>query len=183
MDGPSPDEAGFLTWLAIRSRPLRRKAYLLTGSWHRADDLLQETLVATYATWPRVASMADPDAYVNRIMVNKLLDERRRPWRRERAVPTLPDGVDEAAGRAYDAIEGQDSPLSRALATLPAAQRAVLVLRYTDDLSVPEIARHLDLREGTVKSRLSRGTETLRRLLEPARRPEPTPPAGQSRTR
>lgn len=166
VEGPSADEAGFRQWVAVRSTPLRRKAYLLSGSWHTADDLVQDTLIAVYASWPRIAKARNIDAYVNRILVNKYVDDRRRPWRRERPVTDVPDSTDAGAATAFDAIEGQDSPLRRALATLPVSQRAVLVLRYTDDLTVEEIAHLLDLPSGTVKSRLSRGTEAIRRGLE-----------------
>lgn len=165
-DGPTPDEAGFRQWVAFRSTALRRKAYLLSGSWHTADDLVQDTLIAVYAGWPRIAKAHNIDAYVNRILVNKYVDARRRPWRRERPVTDVPDSADAGATTASDKIEGHDSPLVRALATLPASQRSVLVLRYTDDLTVEEIAHLLDLPRGTVKSRLSRGTEAIRRELE-----------------
>jgi RNA polymerase sigma-70 factor (sigma-E family) len=165
-EGPTPDEAGFRHWVAVRSTPLRRKAYLLSGSWHTADDLVQDTLIAVYAGWPRIAKARNIDAYVNRILVNKYVDDRRRPWRRERPVTDVPDTTDTGAATAFDTIEGHDSPLGRALATLPVSQRAVLMLRYTDDLTVEEIASLLDLPSGTVKSRLSRGTEAIRRELE-----------------
>jgi RNA polymerase sigma-70 factor (sigma-E family) len=165
-EGPTADEAGFRRWVAVRSTPLRRKAYLLCGNWHTADDLLQETLIAVYASWPRVASSRNIDAYVNRILVNKYVDDRRRPWRRERPVDELPDTADERASSAFVEVEGRDSPLARALAALPVTQRSVLVLRHTDDLSVEEIAHQLDLPAGTVKSRLSRGSEAIRNDLE-----------------
>jgi RNA polymerase sigma-70 factor (sigma-E family) len=167
-DSPTPDDAGFRQWVAVRSTVLRRKAYLLSGSWHSADDLVQDTLIAVYASWPRIAKARNIDAYVNRILVNKYLDDRRRPWRRERPVTDVPDNSDERAAAAFEVIEGHDSPLGRALGTLPVAQRAVLVLRYTDDLTVEEIASVLDLPSGTVKSRLSRGTEAIRRELDRA---------------
>lgn len=170
-DGPSPDDAGFRQWVALRSTTLRRKAYLLSGSWHAADDLVQETLIATYAAWPRVAKARSVDAYVSRILVNKYIDDQRRPWRRERSVDAVPDAADSSSGAAFNAIEDRDSPLSRALAALPAAQRAVLVLRYTEDLAVEEIAHLLDLPQGTVKSRLSRGSEAIRAELEGNRLP------------
>jgi RNA polymerase sigma-70 factor (sigma-E family) len=166
LDGPTADEAGFRQWVAVRSSTLRRKAYLLSGSWHTADDLVQDTLIAVYAGWPRIAKARNIDAYVNRILVNKYVDDRRRPWRRERPVTDLPESTDAGAATAFDEVEGLDSPLGRALAALPVGQRAVLVLRYTDDLSVEEIAHLLDLPSGTVKSRLSRGTEALRRELD-----------------
>ena len=71
LDEPTADEAGFRRWVAVRSTRLRRKAYLLSGSWHTADDLVQDTLIAVYAGWPRIAKTRNIDAYVNPILVNR----------------------------------------------------------------------------------------------------------------
>ena len=166
VDAITPDEAGFRQWVAGRSTALRRKAYLLSGSWHTADDLVQVTLIATYAAWPRIVKARDIEAYVNRILVNKYVDNQRRPWRRERSVGAVPEPVDSFSRDAFDAVEDRDSPLAQALGALPAGQRAVLVLRYTEDLTVEAIADELDLPQGTVKSRLSRGSEAIRSELE-----------------
>lgn len=163
---PAPDEAGFREWMAVRSAALRRKAYLLSGDWHSADDLVQDTLISMYAGWSRIARGRNVDAYANRVLVHKHLDQRRRPWRRERLGWSVPDVPDEGSQRAFGEIESRDDALASALGELPAGQRAVLVLRYTDDLTVDEIGRLLDLPSGTVKSRLSRGTESVRRDLE-----------------
>jgi RNA polymerase sigma-70 factor (sigma-E family) len=164
--GPTPDEAGFRLWVAVRSRGLRRKAYLLCGDWHAADDLVQEALITIYTSWPRVARGSNIDAYVSRVLVHKFIDDKRRPWRRQVVTPTLPESSDPRAAAALEHVERQDGPLARALSTLPAQQRAVIVLRYTDDLTIDEIARVLDLPSGTVKSRLSRGVDALRAQLE-----------------
>ena len=164
-DRPSPDEDGFRAWVAVRLPGLRRKGYLLAGDWHRADDLVQDTLVAMYAVWPRIARGGNLDGYASRVLVHKHIDERRRPWRRERSVDAVPDTADPGSSRAFDAVDDTDHDLVAALATLPASQRAVLVLRFTDDLALDEIARLLDLPLGTVKSRLSRGSDALRAEL------------------
>lgn len=153
--------------MALRSRGLRRKAYLLCGDWHAADDLVQDTLIAVYTSWPRVARGSNIDAYVSRVLVHKFIDDKRRPWRRTVVTTDVPDRSDSHAAAALDHVERRDGPLARALFTLPAQQRAVIVLRYTDDLTVDEIARVLDLPSGTVKSRLSRGVDALRAQLEP----------------
>lgn len=166
MDAPTPDDAGFHRWLAVRAPALRRRAYLLAGSWHAADDLLQDTLVAAYANWPRIARTRDIDSYLNRVLVNKFIDGRRRPWRREHPVDDLPDGTDRSAADALDAVERSDSALAQALARLPSLQRAVVVLRFDHDLSIEQIADVLNISSGTVKSRLSRATATLRERLE-----------------
>lgn len=164
----TPDEAGFRGWMTVRAPGLRRKAYFLCGNWHTADDLTQEVLVAVYSRWSRLAGSGNVDAYANRVLVGKHVDVLRRPWRRETAVREPFDAVDDAATAAFDAVESRDAPLLRALAALPAPQRAVVVLRFVDDLSVDEIARVLDVPSGTVKSRLSRALVTLRTSLGPA---------------
>jgi len=152
--------------MIARSSTLRRKAFLLCGDWSSADDLVQDVLVAMYPRWSRVARGGRVDAYANRVLVGKLVDTRRRPWRRERSFGTVPDSVDPTSDRAFAAVDERDGPLVSALAALPAGQRAVLVLRFTDDLSVEEIAQVMGIPPGTVKSRLSRGTDAVRSHLE-----------------
>jgi len=181
-DGPVPDEAGFREWMLVRSSALRRTAYLLCGDWAAADDLVQDVLVAMYPRWSRIVRGGHVDAYANRVLVGKHVDARRRPWRRERPVERVPDSLDAGSERAIAAVDEHDGPLITALAALPAGQRAVLVLRFTDDLSVEEIARVMGIPAGTVKSRLSRGTETLRAQLDaagdrgtPTAAPDPAP--------
>jgi RNA polymerase sigma-70 factor (sigma-E family) len=164
--GPAPDDAGFREWIVIRVAALRRKAFLLCGDWSAADDLVQEVLVAMYPRWPRIVRGGHVDAYANRVLVGKHVDARRRPWRRERPVDEVPDSIDSGSERAIAAVDERDGPLMAGLAALPARQRAVLVLRFTDDLSIEEIARVMGIPEGTVKSRLSRGTEALRAHLD-----------------
>jgi RNA polymerase sigma-70 factor (sigma-E family) len=165
-DGPVPDEAGFREWMLVRSSSLRRKAFLLCGDWSAADDLVQDVLVAMYPRWSRIVRGGHVDAYANRVLFGKHVDARRRPWRRERPVDRLPDLVDSTSERAIAAVEERDAPLMAALAALPAGQRAVLVLRFTDDLSIEEIAKVLSIPAGTVKSRLSRGTDAVRARLD-----------------
>jgi RNA polymerase sigma-70 factor (sigma-E family) len=164
--GPSPDEAGFREWVSLRAPGLRRKAYLLCGDWHAADDLVQDALITLYTTWPRVARGNNIDAYASRVLVHKFIDDKRRPWRRQHVTETVPECTDPRAREAFERVERRDGPLAAALATLPVQQRAVLVLRYIDDLAVDDIARVLDLPAGTVKSRLSRGIDALRTQLE-----------------
>jgi RNA polymerase sigma-70 factor (sigma-E family) len=133
-------------------------AFLLCGDWDRADDLVQETLVRLHRRWASIA-IAGADAYARRVLLNVTIDERRRPWRREIATEVLPEvvGIDpEPAGVHL---------LSAALRALPPRQRAVLVLRFFDDLSVEQTAAALDCSTGTVKSQTARGLARLRRLL------------------
>ncbi len=164
-EGPSPDDAGFREWMLARASVLRRKAFLLCGDWAAADDLVQDVLVTMYPRWSRVARGGHVDAYANRVLFGKHVDARRRPWRRERPMNAVPDLADPTSERALAAVDERDGPLVAALAALPADQRAVVVLRFTDDLTVDGIAEVLGIPAGTVKSRLSRGTESLRSHL------------------
>lgn len=150
------DEA-FSAFVTDRSRHLLQAAYLLTGDQHRAEDLLQTALTRCYLRWDAIEG-TDPEGYVRRTMVNAHIDWwRRKPWRE---VPTealpetaLPDSTQDQAVR--DAVLG-------ALATLSRRQRAVVVLRYYEDLSEAEIARVLGCSAGTVKSAASRAMAKLR---------------------
>jgi len=181
---PAPDDAGFREWVLVRATTLRRKAFLLCGDWAAADDLVQDVLVAMYPRWSRIVRGGHVDAYANRVLVGKHVDARRRPWRRERSYGTLPDSVDATSEVALAAVEEHDGPLVTALAALPAGQRAVLVLRFTEDLSVEGIAQVMGIPAGTVKSRLSRGIETVRAHLDASGDPSPrTPPGDPATTR
>ena len=167
--------------MLVRASALRRKAFLLCGDWAAADDLVQDVLVAMYPRWARIVRGGHVDAYANRVLVGKHVDARRRPWRRERLMEGVPDSVDPTSERALAAVDERDGPLVAALAALPKGQRAVVVLRFTDDLSVEEIAQVMGIPAGTVKSRLSRGTESLRAHLDvsgdPVTRKAPVDPA------
>jgi RNA polymerase sigma-70 factor (sigma-E family) len=150
--------------MAVRAPGLRRKAYLLCGDWHAADDLAQEVLVTVYSRWSRVAT-GNVDAYANRVLFGKHVDALRRPWRRERSVAEHPDAVDSTAQQAFDVVDSRDAVLLGALRALTEDQRAVVVLRFVDDLTIDEIGHALDVPAGTVKSRLARALDTLRAVL------------------
>jgi RNA polymerase sigma-70 factor (sigma-E family) len=166
--GPAPDEAGFRAWMVVRGPALRRKAYLLCGDWSAADDLVQDVLVAMYQQWARIVRGGQVDACASRVLAGKHVDARRRPWRRERPLGRVPDAVDTVSERSFGEVDDREGPLRAGLASLPATQRVVLVLRFTDDLSVEQIAQVLGIPEGTVKSRLSRGTDAMRAHLAAA---------------
>lgn len=152
------DEARFWEYVVARAPALRRTAFLLCGDWHRAEDAVQSVLVGLYARPPR--SWDAVDGWVRTALLRKLVDESRRPWRRERFRDVLPD-------TSYVPPGPEDRmALLAALATLPLQQRAVVVLRFWDDLSVPDTAAALGISEGTVKSHCSRGLAALRLLLE-----------------
>ena len=162
---PAPDDAGFREWMIVRASTLRRKAFLLCGDWAAADDLVQDVLVAMYPRWSRIVRGGHVDAYANRVLVGSMSTH--GAVRGGGNDPdTVPDSVDSTSEGAISAVEERDGPLVAALAALPAGQRAVVVLRFTDDLSVEGIAQVLGIPAGTVKSRLSRGIETLRAHLD-----------------
>jgi RNA polymerase sigma-70 factor (sigma-E family) len=150
------DEA-FGVFVAARSRHLLQTAYLLTGDRHRAEDLLQTALTKAYLRWDRISS-DDPEGYVRRILANTQFDWWRRRSSREQPTDALPE---EARPDASAEVEVRDAVLT-ALAGLPKRQRAVVVLRYFEDLSEAEIAQTLGCSPGTVKSAASRAMAKLR---------------------
>lgn len=165
-------EESFRVWAQARVPVLRRRAYLLCGSWHTADDLVQDTLIKIYLRWGRVVDGPNPDAYATRVLLTRHLDDRRRPWRRERSSAEVPEAGDTAAAEALSEVENRDATLTAALRHVPLPQRVVLVLRFAEDLSVEQVAEVLGISAGTVRSRCSRGAERLRtelaRLGQPA---------------
>ena len=152
-------DADFTAYLQARQGRLLRTAYLLTGDQHQAEDLLQTSLAKLYLAWDRVHDRESVDAYIRRIMVNEHNSLWRRAWRR-REQPT--DAVPEtsATSPAYD--DGGSAALWAAVQTLPRKARAVLVLRYYEELTEAETAEVLGIAIGTVKSQTSRALVTLR---------------------
>lgn len=155
-------DARFAEYYSARGASMRATAYLLCGDWHLAEDLVQTAFTRLYLAWRRVTRHDVLDAYVRQTVVRAFLDERRRPWRRERA--TADTAINDAAVPP-DSTEDR-LILLRALARVPPRQRAVLVLRFWEDLSVEETAEVLGCSTGTVKSQSARGLQTLRGLLE-----------------
>jgi RNA polymerase sigma-70 factor (sigma-E family) len=156
-------DAEFGEFLDSRAMVMRRTAYLLCGGdWHRAEDLVQTTLTKIYVAWPRIRRDGSVDAYSRKIMVRAAIDESRKAYRRrESVVDELPETSSVPPVGVEDAVD-----VRRALAQLPAGQRAVVVLRYWEDLSVTETAHALGKSEGTIKSQAAKGLAALRRLLE-----------------
>jgi RNA polymerase sigma-70 factor (sigma-E family) len=139
-----------------------RVAVLLTGDWHAAEDLVQASLVKLYRAWPRLDTGTDPGAYLRRIIVNTHRSWWRARWRRETPSGALPDsayGDDLADRHALGALVRQ------ARASLPRQQRAVLVLRYCEDLPETEVAELLGCSPGSVKTHAHRGLRALRERL------------------
>ena len=156
------DEQGreaFRAYVAARSPALLRTAYLLTGSRADAEDLLQTTLAKTYLAWDRVLQRDALDGYVRRVMVNTQTSW----WRRRKVAEYATDDLPER-GSERDATEdlALHDALWAALATLPKRQRAMVVLRYYEDLSEAETAQVLGVSVGTVKSTTSRALAKLR---------------------
>ena len=156
-------DAEFGEFLDSRAVVMRRTAYLLCGGdWHRAEDLVQTTLTKIYVAWPRIRRDGSVDAYSRKIMVRAAIDESRKAYRRrESVVDELPETSAVPPVGVEDAVD-----VRRALAQLPAGQRAVVVLRYWEDLSVTETAHALGKSEGTIKSQAAKGLASLRRLLQ-----------------
>jgi RNA polymerase sigma-70 factor (sigma-E family) len=137
-----------------RMRELLRFAHVLTGDPHRAADLVQDALERTLISWHRVERKDDPEAYVRRAIVNRHISVWRRT-RRERLVAETPEG-------SYDEPRGRDDELWAALATLPPRQRAVVVLRFYEDLTEADTAAALGCTVGTVKSQTWKALARLR---------------------
>jgi RNA polymerase sigma-70 factor (sigma-E family) len=155
------DEADFKAFAAARMVQLRRTAYLICGDWHRADDAVQNVLVKLYVHWERIGGTERLDAYVRTMLIRAALEHRRRFWwQREISTGSPPDSVSAGSTQVEDRIV-----LVHALAAMPTRQRAVVVLRFWEDLDVAETAHILGCSEGTVKSQSSRGLARLRSLL------------------
>jgi RNA polymerase sigma-70 factor (sigma-E family) len=156
------DDADFTAFVAASSRRLLRSAYLITGDLGDAEDLLQTALERAYRRWPSIRRADVPEAYVRRIIVTSAINGSRR--RRVRSSP-----LDEALllGRPDPVLEGTAGRVALAalVRQLPAGQRAVLVLRYFDDLTEAETARVLGCTVGTVKSQHARAMARLRGLV------------------
>jgi RNA polymerase sigma-70 factor (sigma-E family) len=164
MGGRATEEldAEFVAFVEGRARHHLRAAALLTGDWHTAEDLVQTCLVNLYRAWPRLGPDVDLDAYLRRMLVNTNRSWWRARWRREAPVATVPDRAGEVDGPdAHD----RAATVRQALRALPARQRAVLVLRFYEDLPVAEVADLLGCSAGAVKTHTHRGIRKLRQLL------------------
>jgi len=153
---------GFAEYAGARQRHLRRSAYLLCGDWHLAEDLTQMALVNLCRSWGRAQQAVSLDAYAHTVLVNTFLRYKRRYQRQ----------VDRAA--AYSSgqpdVAPADSPelrlsLQAALLQLPPRARAVVVLRFWEDMSVEATADALGCSVGNVKSQTSRALARLREIV------------------
>lgn len=146
---------GFDAFVAARGDALWRSAWLLTGDHQLAEDLVQTALAKSWRAWSRVGADGF-EPYLRRVMFTTYAAWWRRKWRGEQPTAALP----ESAGRTVDADAKHD--LVAALATLPRGQRAVVVLRYFEDLTEQQTADVLGVSVGTVKSQASRALTALR---------------------
>lgn len=158
MDGSAEDD--FREFVRSRSPALLGTAYALTGDRGLAEDLLQSALLNTYRHWRRVRHYDHPDAYVRRVLANQHVSW----WRRRRVPESDAPPPDRAGPSAASSVEERDE-LWRALRRLPPRTRAVVVLRYWEDLAEAEVAAMLGCSVGTVKSHASRGLARLRVVL------------------
>jgi RNA polymerase sigma-70 factor (sigma-E family) len=151
------EPVAFQDFVLVRRRALLRTAWLLTGDWHAAEDLVQTALMRCYPHWRRIAS-DNPDAYVRKAIANVHASAWRRRWRGERPTADLPDRAD------IDEYSTADSRrlIVSALGRLPTRQRAVIVLRFYEDLTESDTAAALGCSLGTVKSQTSKALTALR---------------------
>jgi RNA polymerase sigma-70 factor (sigma-E family) len=155
-------DADFEAWMTARQSALLRTACLLTGDTHTAEDLVQTTLAKMYLAWDRIADREHVDAYARKTLVNEFRSLWRRPWRRrELTTEVLPE-----QGAPDVEYDGLSRALWEFVATLPPKQRAVIVLRYYEELTEAETAAALGISVGTVKSQASRALASLRRTVD-----------------
>jgi RNA polymerase sigma-70 factor (sigma-E family) len=157
------DRPDFDTWVAARGPALLRLAYTLTGNRSDAEDVVQDALSRVLPRWSRISSVDDVDAYVRRMVVNAHTSLWRKWRRRESPVEAISDGPTLEESK----VEPDDRRrIWLACQALPEAQRTAVVLRYYEQLEYAEIAALTGVREGSVRSRVSRGLAVLRAELE-----------------
>jgi len=152
-------ESEYVAYVTAKLSWLRNVAFLLCQDWHRADDLAQTAITRLFVHWRRARTADNLDAYARTVLVRAYLSERRSRWSRV----SLGDMPVERAAPEEDTVTR--IAVRRALATVPARQRATLVLRYYCDLSVEEVAATLGCATGTVKSQTAKGLAALRNAL------------------
>lgn len=157
MLGSDALRTSFEEYVAARRPALLRTAYLLTGNAHDAEDLIQTTLLKAVPHWHRIG--AAPEAYLRKVLAHEATSR----WRRRRWRETSTDAPPEDAQPAVDHAVRED--LRRALMSLAPRQRAVIVLRYYDDLTEVETAKALGVSVGTVKSQARDALARLRGIV------------------
>jgi RNA polymerase sigma-70 factor (sigma-E family) len=154
-----PDE--FEAFVRARTPALLRSAYLLTGDQHLAEDLVQSALVRTHRAWRRVHQLGNAEAYTRKAMYHLQISR----WRRRRPAESFTGATPQRSERAepdHAELTALRLSLRLALAQLPVKQRAVVVLRFFEDLSEAQAAEMLGVTVGTVKSQTARALARLR---------------------
>jgi RNA polymerase sigma-70 factor (sigma-E family) len=158
-DVPPVRDTAFAQFVLGREQALQRTAWLLTGDWALAEDLVQTALARSWPRWERIRR-EDPEIYVRRVMINTWLTWRRRRWRGELPFGAVPDS---AAPGDLAAETSVRLAVRAALAGLTDRQRAVLVLRVFDDMTETAVAEALGCAVGTVKSTAAQALARLRK--------------------
>jgi RNA polymerase sigma-70 factor (sigma-E family) len=156
----SDGEASFLDYVRAEMAALSRIAYLLTGDWHLAQDLVQETLLRVVGQWRRITAAGDPHAYVRRVMYHQHVSW----WRRSRLRTVLMANPPDRITPDHTDTSDVSVAVCAALAQLSPRQRAVLVLRFLEDRTEQQTADLLGCRIGTVKSHTREALSKLRRI-------------------
>ena len=152
-------DASFAEFATAAAPSLFRSAWLLTGDWHLAEDLVQDALARMYRMWGGIGRIDNPAAYAQTVLARQFLSFRRRRSNAERPSGDLPD----AASRGVDT--DLHVALVAALAELPKRDRAVVVLRYLADRSVEQVAADLGRSPSAIKIQSKRSLAKLRTAL------------------
>jgi RNA polymerase sigma-70 factor (sigma-E family) len=149
----------FIEFAEVTSPRLRRTAFLLCGDWHTAEDLVQTTLAKVFVSWRKIRRQDAAHAYAARTLVNTYLADKRLKRVAEVLTGRLPERPVESPPPELRIV------VLEALATLPPRGRAVVVLRYWEDMSVEQVAAVLGCSQGNVKSQSARALDKLRAVL------------------
>ena len=166
---PQESEREFDRFYEAVHRPLIGQAYLLTGDLQWAEDLVQETLVRAWQRWDRVGHLEDPHGWARRVLHNLAVSHMRRRAVRLRYAASEVRVSPEPSSSDVDLMSG--------LRKLPVNQRRALVLTAVAGLQVAEVAKEMNVREGTVRVWLSRGRAELAGVLDLTRTPRREPDA------
>jgi RNA polymerase sigma-70 factor (sigma-E family) len=153
----------YAVFVRARSHALLRSAYLLTGDQHLAEDLVQEALARTHRGWSRLHEAGNAEAYARRIMYHMQVSV----WRRRKVAEDLLGELPDRSDHSHEDAEAitRRMTVERALRSLSAKQRAVVVLRYFEDHTEAEAANTLGVSVSTVKTQTARALERLRKLV------------------
>lgn len=163
MGKPDDEATAAFTHFVRQARArLQQTAYLMCGDWQLADDLTQETLITLYRRWSEIDQDIGPTPYATRVLVHHVRRSAKRAWRSHEVMTTPPE-VTRDPPHGYE----ERVVILKALARLGPRQRAIVVLRYWEDMSVEQTAEAVGCTRGTVTSQSHRALATLRALLGP----------------